>query len=95
MLSYALGDWTFDVVCDLVGPVFKVNIQALLGNIELSVWEPAIEVEVFNSEGGLGKLVPLHPFSSLPPVPNRVVNCPLERLLVRYGSRKYPCQLSD
>lgn len=65
---YLLGNGAFVVEGDLVGMDGEMSVDTLLGDIDLAVGVPLVEVEVFDLEDGLGEDCPLKVLSLVAPV---------------------------
>ena len=78
------------MVGHLSRPVLQVHVQALLGDIDLSIGEPAVEIVVLLSKDCFGELVPLDLLRVLLPVALGVRHCPLKGLMVRYAPGEGP-----
>lgn len=65
---YLLGDGAFVVEGDLLGVDGEVPVDALLGDVDLAVGVPLVEVEVFDLEDGFGEDGPLEVLGLVAPV---------------------------
>lgn len=57
-------------------------VQTLLGDVELAVGEPSVEMQVIDAESGLGRDVPANVLGFVLPVPHWVLKCSLEGFFV-------------
>lgn len=63
--------------------VLEVDVEALLGDVDLAVGEPSMEVEIVDTQDGLGEGVPGHTLGLASPIADRIVKGVLECRLVR------------
>ena len=67
-MAYLLGDGALVVEGGLIAPLDEVSVDALLGDVKSAVWEPLVEVEVADSQGGFGESTPSHELGLFLPV---------------------------
>ena len=62
--------------------VLEMDVETLLGDIDLAIGEPTVEVKIVRAQNGLGKGVPGHALGLASPIADRVLEGVLEGRLV-------------
>ena len=71
--KYLLSNGTLVVVCDLVGSVFEMDVDALFADVDFAVGEPAVEMEVIHAEDSRRKGMPMNMLGLVFPVTDGVL----------------------